>query len=280
MTAPATTRPTNPARRPSLARSAFLVALAPIALFAAACASEGDDRVPVITAPNAAQLTRLPAGYAIDRTEVTRGQYQAWLETNPRPTRRIAACAWKEEFAPDARCLSAFDGQICQGEGCADHPQVCVDWCDAQAYCEAAGKRLCGKIGGGSAPLAKAASAVPAVPGEWENACSAGGTTRFAVGDDLAAGACNTQSAGKGTTAAVGEMVGCRSAVEAYRDVVDLNGNAWEWEDACADGGDTAFCQVRGGSFNSDEALDACGVAHTYRRDFSSFYVGFRCCQD
>lgn len=273
------TRSTAPAPRSSLslARGLFVLALVPTALLGAGCASDGEDRAPVVTAPNPTPLTRVPAGYGIDRTEVTRGQYQAWLETNPRSSRRVAACAWKEDFSPNARCLSAFDGQICQGDGCADHPQVCVDWCDAQAYCEAAGKRLCGKVGGGAGTLAKNGAAAP---GEWENACSAGGKTRFAVGDDLTAGTCNTRSAGKNTTARVGEMAACRSAIEGYRDLVDLNGNAWEWEDACADEADTAFCQVRGGSFNSDEALDACGAAHTYRRDFASYYVGFRCCAD
>lgn len=279
MTAP--TRPATLAPRFTSSRSLYrslavsLLVAAPLSV--AACAEEGEPQTPVVTAPNATPLTRLPAGYAIDRTEVTRGQYQAWLATSPRSSRRVAACAWKEDFSPDARCLSAFDPYICQGEGCDEHPQVCVDWCDAQAYCEAAGKRLCGKIGGGTAGLAKKGEAAA---GEWENACSAGGTTRFAVGDQLVAGACNTQSAGRGTTARVGEMAACRSPLEAYREIVDLSGNAFEWENACDSTADGAFCQVRGGSFNSDEALDACGVAHTYKRDFSSFYVGFRCCQD
>ena len=75
-------------------------------------------------------------------------------------------------------------------------------------------------------------------------------------------------------------MASCRSSIEAYRDLVDLSGNAFEWEDACEGGSESAFCQVRGGSFNSDESLDACSAAHTYKRDFASYYVGFRCCGD
>jgi formylglycine-generating enzyme required for sulfatase activity len=177
--------------------------------------------------------------------------------------------------------LQQFDRYVCQGEDCGEHPQVCVDWCDAQAYCEAAGKRLCGSIGGGATPFARGNARPAGAPlGQWENACSAAGKTRFPYGDKPRAEACNTSDGGRGTTAKVGEMSACQSTVEGYRDILDLSGNAWEWEDACEDETADAFCHVRGGSFNSETALDECSAVHTYHRDFASYFVGFRCCAD
>jgi formylglycine-generating enzyme len=93
-----------------------------------------------------AAMVALPEGYSIDSTEVTRGQYQTWLDTNPATQGQIAACTSNADFAPEPSCMSTT--HVCQGSDCCDHPQVCVDWCDAYAYCQVVGKRLCGKIGG------------------------------------------------------------------------------------------------------------------------------------
>ena len=64
--------------------------------------------------------------------------------------------------------------------GCDDHPQVCVEWCDAQAYCLAVGKRLCGKIGGGPNALADYDDPTRSA---WLNACSNEGTKDYPYGD-------------------------------------------------------------------------------------------------
>ena len=92
-------------------------------------------------------MVMLPEGYCIDSTEVTRAQYQTWLDTNPPTSGQGFDCDWNTSYAPDADCMNA--AEVCS-TGCDAHPQVCVDWCDAYAYCRAVGKRLCGKIGGGA----------------------------------------------------------------------------------------------------------------------------------
>ena len=62
---------------------------------------------------------------------------------------------------------------------------------------------------------------------------------------------------------------------------MDLGGNAWEWEDSCqSEQGADDFCHVRGGAFNSAQETLSCANSHAYTRDFTSFYVGFRCCSD
>jgi formylglycine-generating enzyme len=278
-----TSRPSSPVVR-------LVSALIPLAVGAATLGACAD--APTSTSPSSdretAALTRLPLGFQIDQTEVTRDQYAAWLATRPSVSEQAGSCQTNESFAPDARCLQQYDGFLCADgtAGCGDHPQTCVDWCDAKAYCEASGKRLCGAVGGGELPFTDPAATGDLQPtsapvkGEWELACSAGGTTRFPYGDEAKAEACNTVRAGHDATTAVGAMAACRSSVEGYRDLVDLSGNVWEWENACAGEGDDAFCQVRGGSFVSDEKLDSCAAPHRYARDFKAFYVGIRCCAD
>jgi formylglycine-generating enzyme required for sulfatase activity len=105
-------------------------------------------------------MVRLPEGFFIDSTEVTRGQYEAWLATNPATSNQTADCTTNTTFAPDAGCMG--DSSACQGEDC-NRPQACVDWCDAFQYCKAVGKRLCGNLAG------------DATKSEWSIACSANG---------------------------------------------------------------------------------------------------------
>jgi formylglycine-generating enzyme required for sulfatase activity len=65
-------------------------------------------------------------GYWIDRTEVTRAQYHRCVDAG--------ACQ-----APSACEDSEPANEKASGE---DHPVVCVDWLDAQTYCDWAGARL------------------------------------------------------------------------------------------------------------------------------------------
>ncbi len=47
-------------------------------------------------------MVRLPEGYCIDSTEVTRAQYQAWLSSAPSTTGQVSHCGWNTSFTPDA----------------------------------------------------------------------------------------------------------------------------------------------------------------------------------
>lgn len=132
-------------------------------------------------------MVRLPEGYCIDSTEVTRAQYQGWLSTNPSTASQISVCSTNTTFTPDASCME----RACRSN-CENHPQVCVDWCDANAYCNAAGKRLCGKIGGGSL-AGYGGEFIDVNLSQWFNACSSHATQSFTYGKAYAAGICNSR---------------------------------------------------------------------------------------
>jgi formylglycine-generating enzyme required for sulfatase activity len=214
-------------------------------------------------------MVRLFEGYCIDTMEVTRSQYQAWLAQNPRlPGAGDANCGFVMAYAPV--CDWPYDGTR------PDNPVVCVDWCDAQAYCEAMGKQLCGRIGSGPNGYKDYANASRS---QWYNACvSSDANNQFPYGNTHQPGYCNGGDNGVRATVPVGSMITCQSSVQGYQGVFDLSGNVWEWEDSCEGTGPSVNCRLRGGGFADAPGELACGSDFGLPRNNVSGDVGFRCC--
>lgn len=232
---------------------------------------------PATGGPAMVPLVSTPVAYCIDSTEVTRDQYAAWLAGSPTTAGQEAWCSWNTDFAPEAICMGS--SSVCQGIGCGEHPVVCVDWCDASAYCKAVGKRLCGKIGGG--PVNSCGCCMPTAgdcddptKSQWFNACTSGGQKEYPYGNTLDGNACNV---GGGTTTAAGSLSTCQSSTSGFEGVFDLVGNVFEWEDSCGgNSGSSDPCFPHGGAFDWS---GGCGYfADIFARDSRSEYVGFRCC--
>jgi formylglycine-generating enzyme required for sulfatase activity len=135
--------------------------------------------------------------FEIDETEVTVAQYAACVD--------------------DGGCMNAGDtSEFCNsGEsGRSDHPINCVDWDQAKAYCEWAGKRL-------------------PTEAEWEKAARYPDGRAYPWGLEYVSGYANVNEvAGKAgphyleRTTAVGMYPqGANPAHGAH----DLSGNVWEW---------------------------------------------------
>lgn len=217
------------------------------------------------------QVTNPNGGtYGIDVHEVTRAEYQAWLDTNPNPASESGVCAFNAValgFNPGSTC-AALD--TCNGTSC---PRSCVDWCDARAYCLAVGKRLCGPID----PLA------PSVFGDfddvtksqWFNACTNGNTTAYVTGAN--AGGCRVDDVGSAVPV---ETSSCTSVVAGYTGTHDLVGNVFEFLDFCnGTAGATDTCAAIGAAFTEEIPFDDCiSGGHTYKRSDRFAAGGFRCC--
>ena len=228
-----------------------------------------------------AKLMQVTGGYSIDATEVTRSQYAAWLATTP-PLTQDPWCSWNTAYAADGTCMGL--PQVCQ-TNCDDQPQVCVDWCDAYAYCKGVGKRLCGKIGGGS--VGYTAGCDNASVDQWYNACSSGAANNmYPYGTPYDGQACNGTNytvtgcaTGSCTTVEAGSLSGCESSMSGYTGVYDLSGNVWEWEDSCSNStGQNDSCCVRGGSFEDSSNKLRCTCSNSNTRFVTYYAIGLRCC--
>ncbi len=227
-----------------------------------------------------AKSVAVATGFAIDATEVTRSQYEAWLASKPTMTGQSPRCTSNTTLVPDAGCMSS--ARACQGMGCGGHPQVCVDWCDAWEYCAGAGKRLCGKIGKGPSGYDDYATVSSS---QWYAASTSGGLHDYPYGDVYGEQVCNGAdnavtgcASGACTTVVVGSLKGCVSETKGYGGVYDLSGNVWEWEDSCLDTGSPIACRLRGGSFSGGGDSLRCDSACNGSPGYGFDGVGFRCC--
>ncbi len=216
-------------------------------------------------------MVALPEGFSIDATEVSRCQYQAWLDTVPPTAGQDPWCSFNTDFTPQCEWPPGENGS---------YPVVCVDWCDAFAYCKAVGKRLCGKIGGGSNAMEDLDDPTKS---QWYAACSSGGKYAYPYGNTYDDGKlCNDADRSSPEEAwyvPVGSLGACQSTEVGYSRVFDLSGNVWEWEDSCEDHlGAADSCRIRGGSCLSPEGYASCGREMSSERDRKSGAIGFRCC--
>ncbi len=259
------------------------------------------------------QAELLGGAYCIDVTEVTKGQYNAFLTANYPIENQVSGCSGNSTYTPRGDWPpAAVPTNVAVG-----YPVRYVDWCDAYAFCAHAGKELCGNIGGGKLPdgldatvLDRAnsgtatvdASAVPL--DAWYNACSAQGENVWPYDvSTFSPGTCNDGSASTlvtPTSAAApwpdydsGNNItdaGCQGGIFG---LFQMSGNVAEWENACAaTTGSTDSCVVRGGAFDSSYAnlattdLQCKWQSDETRQrvpaeadDATLADVGFRCCQ-
>jgi len=203
--------------------------------------------------------------YCIDSTEITNAQYAQFVAAGVTPTSTFG-CS-DSSYTPKSGWPAS--------SGFEAYPVVFVDWCMAYAYCEWAGKHLCGKIGGGANAYADYANALNS---EWFNACSKGNTLKFPYGDTFVASACNVAGISTSTRA-----VGPTLCEGGYSGLYDMSGNVAEWENSCSGNTSSDSCRLRGGTFDRGGAADGyasarCDDSYSFQRGAAFNDVGFRCC--
>ncbi len=213
--------------------------------------------------------------YCIDSTEVTQSQYEAFLSASPSANGQRPECGWNTDFVPafipGARCF--YEGTKYDPAKTPDHPVACVDWCDASAYCAWAGKRLCGRIGGGGVAPSEVANATES---EWFNACSHQGQLAYPYGATYDKTKCNVGLPIKPFGEPSSKFPGCEGG---FPGLFQMSSNVSEWEASCSDQSGAADpCAARGGSSGSPPDELTCAAAPAARRDTISDTLGIRCC--
>jgi formylglycine-generating enzyme len=213
------------------------------------------------------------SSFCIDSTEVTKGQYDAFVQSNPSISGQPSRCSWN----------MTFDSAVSYGAGEQDHPIVGMDWCDAYAFCAWSGKRLCGRIGGGPTPVDDFANSAVS---QWYSACvSAPAGLTFPYGNVYGDTICNGGNT-IGDIVAARSMAACHAPTAPFSSIYDMSGNADEWEDTCIvlpGNGSQDKCRTRGGAYPDSQIFLRCDAdwlqqSSAYTRSDKRLTVGFRCC--
>lgn len=234
--------------------------------------------------PEMARVALEVETFCIDRTEVTRAQYGEFVAAGallPAGASAPSVCAAGTTHVPEKECSEA--SYLCKGDACGQHPQTCVSYCDAVAYCAWAGKELCGEIGGG---YAVRGAEDGELGGRWVAACGDGllqdrrPRLKYSYGSTYNPALCNAES---GQVAPVGTSPQCTIASDAT--VLDMIGNVAEWNGVLRESNPATkviepYAQG-GASFDLfSGAAGTCGAVYA-RGDVNKAdpTVGFRCCK-
>lgn len=233
-------------------------------------APDGSERCPRGRGPD---MTLMPSGFCIDNTEVTVAQYNEFLAA-ALPVDTSGPCAFNTSYEVVSWVRNAFTDP--------SQPVAGIDWCDARDFCAWAGKRLCGRLGGGSLGYDDYATN----QAQWYVACSLGGAQRYVYGNQARTGACHLDNPSHdvGTQAPVATFPEC--VVTGTR-VYDLLGNLQEWTDACTEKEmpEEDRCRVMGGVWYFGSQYVDCYFADPsggvgIPRAAADYHTGFRCCAD
>jgi formylglycine-generating enzyme required for sulfatase activity len=179
------------------------------------------------------------SAFWIDKTEVTVAEYTKCVDKGK--------CS-----LPNTKGLCTW-GKAGEGQ----HPINCVDWNQAKAFCEWAGKRLPNEA-------------------EWEKAARGTDGRRYPWGNEWEARRANVdgETDGYKETAPVGSFATGASPYGA----LDMAGNVWEWTADWYDEGQE-YRAVRGGSWNSLPQVARASNRDRYEPGHRHVFIGFRCAQ-
>jgi hypothetical protein len=230
--------------------------------------------------------------YWIDKTEVTVQQYSQFLADPQAQTMNWPpVCTWKTTPSNPAGDTSDSCAATISLSGEDDpfyraKPIRCVDWCDAWAFCNWAGKNLCD---GNSYDQIVTPQNHPDL---WGGACSSD-AVQYVHGSMPVYAECNVGLDAGDCHLLVGQYVCAPTAVDSFprcaspSGAVDMIGNVAEWVLQCGDtpddGGAEASvtqCQQRGGSFASSLTGSTCYAIANGPRQTRDRSVGLRCCAD
>ncbi len=210
--------------------------------------------------------------YCIDKREATISEFNEYLVAPGAPFDAPAVyCAGQKATRP-TKNIDPLAG---------DFPANAMTWCYAHAFCKWAGKRLCGAIGGGSAPVDSAD-----LHGEWTYAC-ANGTMNlaYAYGATYDPTVCNSDdhpaSGGSGYVMKPLTKPGCHGTVAPFSSIYDMTGNIGEYDNTVSDFGDAGGFVIRGrGGYPAAGVDTRCDSASGFGIEGYGSGAGIRCCAD